>query len=227
MATFLYFIPEKVMILTQELLTKYHIEYAFAESKSHTLREAFGPNGKQGIVLCDKRGFSPEEVTFNADLQDWQQVPNSDAWVGFYRDRRPTPKDLLRKDAIASLPVKLGDGNEWQVPIVRRYVTTDEEQFWMRMVPSRITWDAYGNKCYDEPARKYESLVKIAERWIGDRFTTGVIHLDTEAVDVLSYNYRIGIAEASVLNLFDSETEKAVLDATIDLENFLSVFEGQ
>lgn len=81
-----------------------------------------GPDGKSGTLFhCATIGYlaTPEPWTplrFDPNTQQWFERGNG-IWFGW--ETRPTPKTLRRKVTLPGHPVKLRDGNEWEIPYIR------------------------------------------------------------------------------------------------------------
>ena len=192
---------------------------------------ASGPDGGAGLVAVDHRR-QPEPGYF-ADKQTWLKIPGNGAgaWVGRYTDRPVLPEDLAREEQLSGHPVRLADTQEWLVPVARACgETRDGEPVTYQAVPTRIALDEEGNWIDGDVIDRYRPLWSIATEW-WDRWiaigqseegsepeeTFGFDRRADAAVDVLAINYRLARAEVALLGLFDGETGRSVLDATIDM----------
>lgn len=68
------------------------------------------PHRSSGIAAMV--GWYPEK-------QNWVLLDDKrNIYVGWYKDKPPRPKDLHRPRMFDGVGVQLGDGNEWQIPII-------------------------------------------------------------------------------------------------------------
>ena len=59
---------------------------------------------------------APDEgrLEYKPDLQHWLNC--GAYWVGWSRQHKPGPGDLVRPETVDGYPVRLGDGNDWLIP---------------------------------------------------------------------------------------------------------------
>jgi len=153
-------------------------------------------------------GVYPEEQT-------WKKLPKSDCWVGYYKDDVPTRKDLVRSNPLGSYAFKLNDGEEWEVP----RVVHAPEGVAKYDLPCKLEIDDEGNPCDGEPIAKYQYLWDIAKPYI-DAFMTldekAITELDDkrifpDAISFLQVNYRIGLREAVIMDIFTRAVQEMPL----------------
>lgn len=243
---FLYFLSGATRSdLTDGFLEAAGLGYAFG-SQTAQYREviAAGPSGTTGLV----GSLSADRLGYFVERQTWIPHPTAKfndtaVWVGVENDYRPKPEQLERPNVLTGKDIELQDGNLWHAPLIRTYIEPDEALqtpggYAVTLPRSmgvdseaaargeyKLTWDAID--------ARYAPLLDIAVEYY-DWFASdgddekSVHRMDnaeimTEcAVKVLAANYRIGMAEATLLNLFDSRATYAqsVLNySAIDWDN--------
>lgn len=81
-----------------------------------------GPDGGTGI-LC---GLNVPVLFHAADKQEWHECSQDGkleagrAWIGWFKNQRPTPETLARKKQFNGELTELNDGNEWLIPIAKQ-----------------------------------------------------------------------------------------------------------
>jgi hypothetical protein len=91
-----------------------------------------GPaEGKSGIIVAPQcphqSGGTPAMVEWNPEKQNWVPLEHGKEdgiYIGWWKDRPPHPRDLKRPRMFDGDMVVLGDGHEWQIPII--HMPTDE-----------------------------------------------------------------------------------------------------
>ncbi len=99
--------------------------------------EVPGPDGGSGRLYAINDSV---RIRYLPDKQTWRKAPGGKFWAGFDHDARPTPQSLLLADALPGVPVKLLDGNVWDVLQARRYT----EKGLTHALPRRLTLDESG-----------------------------------------------------------------------------------
>lgn len=215
MRRFLYFFPG-VPGVSREMLTSFGVLDRFGDRGNLIERQTMpidaGPAGSGCLIAA---GTQPPE--FAPDRQQWMEGPKF--WVGMETDDAPKPQDLAREVGISGYDTQLGDGNEWRVPLLRRWdmdrmahvvnlphalgpvMTNGKRTFASRVRPEFSAVDALG-------ARLLESFVE--ER------TVPMDELFADAAALLAVNYRVGIEECGLLGLFDEAGALRVAIRAID-----------
>ena len=223
MGQFLYLVPEQGGAAT--LIKKYGLERRLSDSapsRGCSLGLAGGKLHKTGEGcesefdgLCMSLG---EPLGVYLDDQVWEKVEEPGAlafWLGYAREQKPGPIDLARQETVPGHWVTLGDGDEWIVPVARSFredrVTLPHN---MRMGPD--------GKIVKSLKQEYRDLFDRASPIADEIYNSGATTINDEvlfklAVDGLSVNYRVGIAEVNLLGLLDTQTCLEVLKAMIDL----------
>ena len=236
MSGLLYYIPDVQRHRIGDM-DQYGLVHVFGNSaRDQTVAEVrVGPVEHSGVVIADKN--ADMKVGYYPGEQTWRKIPKSEAYVGYYADNKPTPGDLARKKQIQGHFVTLGNGNGWLVPTARQYV---DEGMYRCALPTIAAVNDDGEWDETEVRSQYVELWNIAQRW-WDSLSQSLAEeegveddkpvqfnfsdLLDSAVSALSTNYKIGKAEASLLELLDVSTAQEVLLAVVDWPTVKSMLE--
>lgn len=179
-----------------------------------------GPDGNPGLIISalPQNRETPRKIGyFPGDNQQWTKVGDS-LWIGIDKIFPPTPADLARKTIYKGYKIRLGDGNEWEIPIIRR---PDSGQ---SNLPRDMYWDEVGNftlKLLAEYQEIWDKTARIARLFYDPEATDfGYIDLDealTIALEALGLNYRVGRPEQMALRLINTANWEACLGAMVDV----------
>ncbi len=176
-----------------------------------------GPEGLRGTMNGYERAlYRPEE-------QVWVSCSGGSYWIGIWDSERPAPSELRRETFLAGHGVRLGDGNEWTVPVARRFSGGT-------LLEQRMTLDDGGDPLlevvdsqrhlYDVACGVYDSLTDVGTFSMDDR---EVIEI---AVEALGVNYRVnGVLAANVLGLFTTSNLSEILYALVDWPTLTKMME--
>jgi len=186
-----------------------------------------GPNGGTGLVICREGG----SALYHAESQTWTAADTH--WVGYENNARPGPFDLLRDDNVGGHAVKMGDGNQWLVPILRvapagpllphaHYFCMGEGgKFQSRLRPEFM---ALGQKV-ESMWTEYATRVGMIDTEAGD-MATFTLEIDDDCsliADALAFNYRVGKIEISLLALLTPSSLQKALEALLDIPTLLDI----
>jgi len=246
-AGFLYFVPDLVDLPDAAKLRALGLDYAFGRLPAARFITAAGPSGGPGLLLGEEGwadgtaiGYYPDRQTFRQNVETSKR-PNVRTWVGLWTQRRPGPEDLLRRDALSGWPVRLGDGQEWLVPVARRFVEQFDELRYYNALPHSVDVDEAGRWTRRSMVGAYAGLWPIAERFwdwyiahapggdaVGDTDAaapSGSTWTDQEiyesAVTALAVNYHLGPAEVGLLGLLVDSRAGDILKALIDVPTLI------
>jgi len=232
MGQFMYYIPSRKapVFASDPLLMELGVKSVIGDRVT-CVGVAIGPDSGGGQLL--RRDVDDTRLLYRRDEQVWYEWRGY--FVGYWRDSPPTPKDLLRAEWLTSHRVKLRDGNEWLVPIVRRCDGQTE-------VPS-VTFEDKDGRLVVEVDDRYKFFADIAEREfqqllvdsgnqqiLTDEQVTAFVPLtDADLFDaatrLLGLNYHIGKAEVAALRLLTKENVADVCGAMIDLPTLVKISE--
>lgn len=233
MGGFLYFIPEHVTSVRQ--LDEWGLSYVFEkDGRGFYPCQGKGVEGVQGTVIGDERATQTQRITYKAAEQTWRKIAGDRSqgkpcFVGFYNDAAPTPEELLRKDALGGHAIRLGDGNDWIIPVARGAAEEGGELRYFAKVPRRLELDENGAWISGTIVDRYAELWAVACKF-WDAFTGAGVEKTADgvamrmefndlvngAMTALSTNYRVRASEAALLGLLDEECCGAILRAVID-----------
>lgn len=227
MKRFLYFLPGRAGAPNHESLKREGLGYAFPAGCPFLANELEGPGGQYGLLLGYGAGGA-----FGCKLADqtWlemqgllRQSDKAAPWVGVWNDpaQRPGPVDLeRRKRCVEGYAVRLGDGQPWQIPVVRGVLGSTS-------LPRVVVCAPDGSATWRVSA-EFARLLQLAEllwentlsAWTEERKaapnTEHILELGAEA---LAVNYRIRRWELSLLELLDTENAREIADAVLDGPN--------
>lgn len=228
MGAFLYYVPGAHKQVTDALVAKAGLGYAFDAKPQGRPVMNHGPDGGAGIVLCDPARV--RDIGVFGEAQVWRQAPGRGYWVGWFKaDGLPGPEDLQRERLLTGHAVALGDERYWLVPVARRIEVEEDELVGAGCVlPRALGLTEDGEWSAGAVVPRYRALWGVAEQaW--DVYMAG-IGLEVEgpelpfdfrgqvegAVTVLAANYRVSAVEADILGLLTEETMVQILKAVID-----------
>ena len=224
MAGFLYYLPGRGPDIKLADVRALGLGYAF--DAQLTPRQCLGgPDNGSGVVIA----AGDQRVGYHKHEQDWRQIPHSSAWIGYYRDERPTPTDLARPELLDGLWITCDDGSQWLIPKARRWEEFDGECYPVCGLPQRLSLAADGQWQLGAVKSRYEQLW----RWVcayeqafaeavqshhdGDvvRFTFDAIN--DMAIAALQANYRVSASELDLLGIYDLQIRERIVDALLDV----------
>lgn len=204
------------------LVAKHGLSYAFPGPGSIPAVPATGPEGHRGFYVCGSElGAEFLARGFDATAFSWEKI-SATAWAGYDSQHLPTPEDLMRHKVFDGPFVRLMDERKWIVPVARQ-------------LPRKIRFSPEGG-ITESPTEKYRDMFSLCDKiWHMFRTDQKILddgeepyRMDDEesaraALKILQLNYRIGPAEANILEIFDSESVLAVLMAFVDWTAFVEV----
>jgi hypothetical protein len=244
MAGLMYYLPGHTAGVTEETLRGRQLGHLL-ESEPQGIDTAAivnGPDGAAGTIVAIQpraNGAAPAPMVrgYQATEQTWQRVPGRTFWIGWQTSAPPRPVDLQRSDRFAGHDVRLHDRQRWHVPVVRMAQGDCA-------MPRAYQLDEHGNarlQPMPEYAALWQQVGKAYAWWYGLIDLASFRHshgreprddewnelfpdpiLDTEgeraetALQLLALNYRVSIAEVSVLQLLTTAEVGRVLQAAID-----------
>jgi len=195
-------------------------------------------DGTRGTIFTIKGRCSQNiKIGFYSEDQVWTNIPNdqgeaSNFWIGYYREFRPTPKDLEKKEMINGNEIELGDGNNWNIPVARNFHEGC-------LLPKGTSMLVKG-KLSSYVLEKYFRLQKIAEQLFvhfgldlnnefkkDDDFLKDDTDFFITCADVLGVNYNIDFREISILRLFTTTNTVAILKNVVDMQYVESLLEDK
>lgn len=177
-----------------------------------TAGQVVAPAGEAGI------GYWP-------DRQTWMKCGSY--WIGWENGKQPGPEDLKREELIEGEMVKMGDGREWLIPMIRSTIRGT-------CLPQGLVLNEEG-EWSPRPMKVYQELSADAERlweWfelaiVGDESLPTeadkdkIVQASTEELadivcHAMSVNYKVARSEVSALGLLNDFTIVAACRAIVD-----------
>ena len=166
-----------------------------------------GPDGKIGRLMTPCAGEF--DLSYDPENQEWLEMDG--IFIGVDSRAKATPEMLARQTARRGHLVKLGDSNDWKIPVARLCGGSSA-------LPSRRV--IKGGRRAWAVEKEYRELSDFAERvW---NMNAGVkVEISDDEIDVfcgklLNMNYRLGVTEAVLLGLFTDSAQKGMIAAMID-----------
>lgn len=173
-----------------------------------------GPGPGAGVACWWKTGGvlwrGPQESF------EWVPIPGSPAWIGYDRDRMPTPEELARKEQQHGQFVELGDGQAWFVPEARS-------------LPRRRVLRRDGLQY--EVVDRFRTFFEAAYNDILPMLAEGKTEYSTDqlfayASRALGINYCVAPAICDLLGLWTDASLAATLKVTVALEAMVAELEA-
>lgn len=212
MAAFLYFVGRENIRPFSD--NKYFKETGlcgiFEGSRNLSIPTAEGPEGPTGTMLSPGP-MLPGEMCYDKEKQEWRPSLCGKYWVGFIKDKKPTPMDLQRKSLVKGEEIAGG----WVAPQAR-------------LLPCQ--WIPCEDGTWTEgPEEKYKRLWEISEFvWDGmsddDKFKQEVSPvLKDLCVEIMAFNYRIGKLEAFLCGLTTDTYACSIVRSLLDIRSLEEV----
>lgn len=182
-----------------------------------------GPGGSPGLVLAALSASRepPRRIGYYPAEQDWTQIDEG-LWIGVDKHDPPRPEEMRRAKRFPGHKVRLGDWNEWEVPILRYQAVGSPA------LPRDMHWE--NGQFVTRLRAEFDGLWKHAER-IGRYFfgaegvEPGDMTLEeglTICMAGLALNYRVGPNEQRLLHLVTTTNCEEVLGAMIDMPTWMA-----
>lgn len=185
-----------------------------------------GPDGGPGIVFSWPQG-ARGPIAYLPDQQEWtpadaeDEKPAGRYWVGFFRGQPPTPNDLAWPTQFDGAMTKLGDGNQWNIPVAGKLPMKCErgpDGKWGFIVRQQFEW-------FWEESRRWRVQLGVMGL-VGAN--NGMYSIDASCCEYLTralgMNYMLTPEVVSRLGLFGSDT---ILDAMAAIQDVQSLVDEQ
>lgn len=228
MSGFLYFVPKFSRQVTLKDIKTWCLGYAFESAVRGGICQNNTPTKTQGTIFADPGRHDEGRIKMDMDAQVWRKMPRpgqEDVYIGYWKDSPPGPDDLKRANQLGGYQLKLADGKQWLIPVVRLF---DEAAGELRSnLPSYIDVDDNGNPKPGQVVPLYAHLEDLtapfAEAMISSPDTNFEdVDIYRAARVLLQVNYvvdMIEIAQAKVLT--DEQMAHSIIAAAIDWPSYL------
>jgi len=231
MAGFLYFFPRPEPVSTVAQIPEPSLRELLADTSVNAAQNNRGPDGTAGQMIAPMPavnsggvdatcGFWPDRQTWHP-VEDSKETTNADGtpgepivlppryWIGWETTAPPRPVDLQRSRLVSGHSVRLGDGNDWIIPVCGPVNRSLPQSF----LP------APGKKLTMRVVRQYQAIAAESEKWfdIVGRAEEEFTWMDAfnYATNLLAINYRLGWYEAGFLGLITTDIFVEILTASL------------
>jgi hypothetical protein len=206
-------------------------------------RSMKGPGGVSGVTFAMRARQENQNIIYQEESQEWRAMEmagdaespdgkGTKLWVGWWKHAPPRPADLERRETLKGAKVKLADGNEWIVPVLREWPVKDGDP------PAPEGEDAPQLQCslpqmllrtkagwvLGDVQAKYQTLWDHHCDACANLFTPdadGVVSMDFDqlldhCVELLAVNYVVGFDELSAAGVIDTRSLRAVIEASCE-----------
>lgn len=183
------------------------------------LYSMFGGKGKAGIVIA----YEPEN-------QRWQQVDDT-LWIGADKNANPEQFARPKVDALPVFWVRLGDGNQWSIPVINPEIETCslpvvevlKRGVWGNEVIGKFSDIA--NRCAEIHGKLVAGILDALKQGVDFE---GLPDYPKEkmrqlAIDVLNISYDLTAQEMSVLHLLREDAYFAVVESAMDISTIVEI----
>lgn len=146
-----------------------------------------------------------------ARAQTWEDTGKG-YWLGHWPAAPPMPADLVRPDLIDGHPVRLGDGNDWLIPVAR--VFPAGSRLPMRLTLGPDGWEGAVLPAYADLSRRAGEFWEFLLAAEGD--SIALARWIPLAVDALAVNYHLNDRGASHLGILTNQNILTILGALVD-----------
>jgi len=181
-----------------------------------TFQPAPPPRASWPTLGCWREGETAAERQ-----QRWSPLAEG-LWVGSYESAPPMPDDLARPQRVEGHWVRLGDGQDWLVPVARMLNGGTR-------LPQALEIGADGAIVkgaviapyaeFSEHALAFWDMLEETSRY-------ALLEWAPLAVEALAVNYHVSGRGLAHLGLLDTAVVEAVLDAVLDMPTLAAAMEG-
>lgn len=215
MPGFMYFVETEKPVTNLEQIRSFGLGYAFDEMPVVSKLERT-PTGRPGVLIVDEARLSPRIGRYKPSEQTWRTFGNMA--VGYYSDAKPTPSDLIRREALPGRYVTLSDGNEWLIPQV--YLWEDDRA--VKALPKFMDVDEHGEWVEGDVVAKYAPLVTrltpFFDKWcesVKQAVEKGTDFTLDYSIDhctaVIATNYCVSPRELAILQAIEKDMTPALV----------------
>lgn len=223
MAGFLYFIEGVTDTPNGLILRNAGLDNVLHEGGLAFTVTDVGPcNSRKGIILTADSPQSPHCGYF-PEKQTWKKWDKY--CVGFETANPPKAVDLVRPEIIRRHKVKMVNDDVYDVPC-------------FQFLPDKLKLNLNG-EVEREPLPRFAHVVELANRCWFDMCIDSKLLKDNEipkehkrlteseqlklCIEMLAINYRIGICEVYMIELFDDRSKRKTLEAILDIPSLEAI----
>jgi hypothetical protein len=211
MAGFLYFRPQQTKNVSPDDVKAWGLSYAFEQPPESRVCHNNTPTKTAGIVFADGKRQEPGNVKMDMENQVWRKMPRpgqQDIYVGYWKESPPGPGDLARANQLSGYSLRLADGSEWLVPVVRLF---DEASGQPRSnLPSYLDIDENGKTIPGQVMPLYAHLWDLTAPFAEQMMSEGGPEVSRDDIyqaarTLLQVNYVVDMIEIVQAHLLTTE----------------------
>ncbi|QDV22933.1 hypothetical protein [Aureliella helgolandensis] len=218
----LFFIPEAKAV-SDQLLRDHGLDRIILAGRHH--RETFrGPSGGQGLLIADAR-TPAGALEYLADKQTWSPRFGFSSLVGTFNDKPPTPRELLREKTLPGESIRMVDGHDWIVPLLRNWRPGETLDFSATLPRVMRQSPETGSFVLGDVVPQYsaiwETSLDIANTLLAQLAKDGAAELNDAITmqfvcDLLAINYTVDASIVSHLQILTPELSGRIITSALD-----------
>jgi len=210
MSAFIYAVPGATV--SAEVLARIGLDKILAGTKPLTQPYGEGPEQSGAGFYLTNSGAVRKFTGV------WTKSFNGEYFIGYDPDDPPTEKELARETQLRGHRVKLLDGGEWLIPVVRLIEGGSA-------LPKRIILGAKGEVVEEAMSEYVEFANQVEKLWSDSLKVAGKLEGEYELTegervrlvyDALTWNYRVGVEEINALGLIGDQVIRYIYEAMLD-----------
>lgn len=238
MSGFLYIKRGDQRPVDDEAIAALGLSYAFEHDRqlANCAVNENNPSGVPSMLFADERRHK-RPASYLKDEQTWRKMPafegRPELWLGYWNESKPTPADLARAQQVHGPSIRLADGNQWQVPIVRRL--DPATQAWESRLPAYLDFDDTGHPVRGKPINGYAYLWDLTTPLVDARFAADAAEepevaaqsVWKAAVGLLQANYVVDLPELVMLQALSDDDLAIIIAVACRYETLLTWLDMQ
>jgi hypothetical protein len=204
--------------------------YAFDKPPASGVCQGNTPSGTVGSVFGDPTRHEDGSIKMDMEAQVWRKMPRpgqQDMFLGYWKESVPEPKDLARANQLTGYMLKLADGNDWLIPVVKIFSESDGTH--RSNLPAYLDVDDEGKPVAGSVMPIYAHLEELtapfAEQMFSDKVDDSSItkeDIDLAARTLLQTNYVVDLIEIAAIHLLSyHEQSHQIVSLSIDWPGYL------
>lgn len=233
--SFLYYRAQQTRNVTTKDVTAWGLTYAFENNPLTCVCHNNTPTGSAGVVFADAARVGEARVKMDMENQVWKKMPRPgqpDVYVGYWKDARPTPEKLARRQMLNGFTLTMRDKSQWRVPLVR-FLDKGSDSL-VSGLPTSVGLDDNGEFAAGDVVEEYAYLYELMGKYAANMQAGTLVDLFeslsmkdlcSDAKRLLQANYVVDAAEISQLKLWQVSRDEcveanAIILAAIDYQNY-------
>lgn len=228
---FLYFLKDAPV---QVSLSDWGLAHVGDQSRRISSRQVHAPHMGDGLLVT-RGDVELCRIDPSGDNQVWHKFPSKftgerEVWCGWWLDKVPCAKTLGRSEQLRGVDVELVGGEKWLVPVLRRFIESDQPYPVSRtQLPTILDYNADGELVLGAVVPQYRTVwtmaTDLSSKVIENSSSNSGTNLSfAEVVDfcsqVIGINYAVTAFELTKLGLLTEEVTNNVVRVALDFEGF-------